>query len=478
MTGAVAGAFARHPGRRVYSRHAAAAFAAWGADAMRLSQGDWLRWGWLATTLALGAALLGTAWVGRERAREAASTLNLGQGQVLLEALRQAVRAQPALPDSARLDSLLRLHEAGGLRFLALFDPERRLVAAVGTPVAGVPALPAEPPARPGELEVVGKRLRLLASVIPARPAARPESAVQAPRAGAPAAAPRGPSGGGPPDAGRSRFRPPILALEFEPLVAERLEAEATRTFVLSAVVAAALLAAALLLWRLSLRQEETERRLERERRLSVLGEMSAVLAHEIRNPLASLKGHAQLLAERLGAGGAERVKAELVVKEAQRLEMLTGDLLDFARSGPIERRSVDPAALVRACAEEVAAGGFALATGGAPWSFPLDEARVRQALTNVLRNARQASPEGTHPEVTVAAAEGGGLVVTVRDFGPGVPAGDEKRIFSPFYTTRTTGTGLGLAVALRIAEMHHGTVGVENDPRGGAVFRLVLGAA
>ena len=131
---------------------------------------------------------------------------------------------------------------------------------------------------------------------------------------------------------------------------------------------------------------------------------------------------------------------------------------------------------LVRSCADEVAAGAFAVRTEGAPGSFALDERRVRQALTNVLHNAHQASGQGTRPEVT-ASVEGGALVVTVRDFGPGVPAGDEKRIFSPFYTTRTTGTGLGLAVALRVAEMHGGTVTAENHPGGGALFRLTFRA-
>jgi two-component system sensor histidine kinase HydH len=467
MTGAV-GAFAWRHGERLYSRTAVPdeAMAAWSSDRMRPSLGNWVRWGWLATTLALGAALLATAWTGVERARAAASTLDLGQGQLLLEALRQSVRAEPALPGPARLDSLLRLHEDGGLRFLALFDPERHLLATAGTPVAGVPVPPQEPPPRPGALESAGDRLRMMASVMPARP---PDSGPRASdaRASAPPA---------PPDGGRPRFRPPMLVMEFEPLAAERLVAEATRTFAISAVVAAALLAAALLFWRLSVLQEATARRLEQQRRLGALGEMSAVLAHEIRNPLASLKGHAQLLAERLGAGGPERLKAELVVKEAQRLEALTTDLLDFARSNPVERQAVDPAALVRSCADEVAAGAFAVRTDGAPGTFPLDERRVRQALTNVLENARQASAEGMRPEVT-ATAEGGALVVTVRDFGPGICAGDEKRIFSPFYTTRTTGTGLGLAVALRVAEMHGGTVTAENHPGGGAVFRLTFRA-
>ncbi len=98
----------------------------------------------------------------------------------------------------------------------------------------------------------------------------------------------------------------------------------------------------------------------------------------------------------------------------------------------------------------------------------------MRQALTNVLRNARQVSPEGARPEASVVREEGA-LVFAVRDFGPGVPPGEEKRIFSPFYTTRTQGTGLGLAVALRVAELHEGTITVANHPDGGAVFRVVI---
>jgi two-component system sensor histidine kinase HydH len=72
---------------------------------------------------------------------------------------------------------------------------------------------------------------------------------------------------------------------------------------------------------------------------------------------------------------------------------------------------------------------------------------------------------------------EDGTLVFTVRDFGPGIAPGDDKKIFSPFYTTRTSGTGLGLTVALRVAEMHGGTITVNNHPEGGAIFRIVLPA-
>jgi two-component system sensor histidine kinase HydH len=201
---------------------------------------------------------------------------------------------------------------------------------------------------------------------------------------------------------------------------------------------------------------------------------MSAVLAHEIRNPLASLKGNAQLLAERLPDGSREKSRAERVVSEATRLEALTSDLLDFARSGPLETAAVDPVELVRTAADDVAADGFDILAGSVPERWPMDATRIRQALVNVLQNAKQASPSGPRPTVAIATSHEG-LEIAVRDFGPGLPAGGEARIFDPFFTTRTNGTGLGLAVARRIAEMHGGRVEASNHPEGGAVFRIVL---
>ncbi len=141
-------------------------------------------------------------------------------------------------------------------------------------------------------------------------------------------------------------------------------------------------------------------------------------MAHEIRNPLASLKGHAQLLAERLRDGNdSERRKADRVVHEAERLEALTTDLLDFVRSGPIDVQPADPKALVSACVDEVGADAFSLDVEAAPTTWPFDPARMRQALTNVLRNAQQATAAGTRPEVAVREHDGR-LEITVRDFG------------------------------------------------------------
>ena len=219
---------------------------------------------------------------------------------------------------------------------------------------------------------------------------------------------------------------------------------------------------------------------------------MSAVLAHEIRNPLASLKGNAQLLAQMLPAGEKPRAKAERVVDEAARLEKLTGDLLRFVRTGELRRTAVDPGGLVREvlaqrggeASSEVssAASGVSAASGAsgavvdtsaAPPSWSLDADRLREVLGNLVDNALAA---GAPVAVTVSEAARR-LRIDVADRGPGVPEGDRERIFEPFVTGKTQGTGLGLAVARRIVEAHGGTLTAHDRAGGGAIFRLELPA-
>jgi two-component system sensor histidine kinase HydH len=222
------------------------------------------------------------------------------------------------------------------------------------------------------------------------------------------------------------------------------------------------------LVWWLRQR-EQLAARVAHDRRLAALGEMSAVMAHEIRNPLASLKGHAQLLVENLEGSERERVKAQRVVDEAIRLERLTNDLLEFARTGRIERAPCDPAEVLRSAAASFES--VALETAGAPARWSLDAGRMAQVLTNLLGNAVQAGGEVT----ASVAAEGGRLVYRVRDRGPGLPTGDAARLFEPFHTTRAAGVGLGLAVAHRMVELHGGTLAARNHPGGGAELTVTI---
>ncbi|MEJ2184587.1 MAG: HAMP domain-containing sensor histidine kinase [Gemmatimonadota bacterium] len=395
------------------------------------------RWGLLATTFALGMAMIAASWANYNSARNARATLFRGQADILASALRRTLR--PGGVTEAELDTLLTEQTSAGLRYIALIDRDGSVVASAGTP-APEPITP--PPGPDRDMEVLHGRVRVIFMPPPDRRH---------------------------PDRQRHGF-----VVEFEPVAAKQLVTRATRSLVLGLVAAAGLMLAALVFWRMSRRYEEAERKLEEQRRLSILGEMSAVLAHEIRNPLASLKGHAQLLAEGLDDASQGRRRADRVVREASRLEALTTDLLDFARRGPLDLEPVDPAALVRTSAEEIGAPAFVLDSDDAPDRWNLDARRFQQVLTNLLRNALQAAPADRPPVVRVA-QEGQRLVIEVRDFGPGIAEGDRDRVFDPFYTTHTTGTGLGLPVARRIVELHGGRLHADNAPDGGAVFRIEI---
>jgi two-component system sensor histidine kinase HydH len=280
-----------------------------------------------------------------------------------------------------------------------------------------------------------------------------------------------------PPEEKGARGGPPVgwfSIMEFVP-VSPTLVARARRTLLVALAGAGILTLATLLFWRTSIRYDDARRRLEEQRRLTVLGEMSAVLAHEIRNPLASLKGHAQLLGERLPDESADKRRADRVVDEARRLEVLTNDLLEFARAGPMALERVSPARILDTTARDLPVGSVVVDTTRAPQSWRLDERRFSHAvLANLLRNAVQASPPD-HPAEAATFAENGSLVFTVRDHGAGLPAGQEARLFDPFFTTRTTGTGLGLALARRVVELHGGHISASNAPGGGALFRVEL---
>lgn len=256
--------------------------------------------------------------------------------------------------------------------------------------------------------------------------------------------------------------------MEMEPLLANSLIARAHRTIVIAAIAAAILVLAATILWRRAGREAALSAKLAHSERLASLGTMSAVLAHEIKNPLASLKGNAQLVSESLEEGSRARTQADRVVIAAERLQALVANLLDFARTGDIERQEIDPAELLFLAACE-AAPKAELLLDGAPALFSIDPVRMGRALENLLRNAEQASPDQVSAEIQFV---DGSLVITVRDRGPGF-SGAPEAFFEPFATTKARGTGLGLAVARRITELHGGTVTARNRPERGAEVEI-----
>jgi signal transduction histidine kinase len=245
------------------------------------------------------------------------------------------------------------------------------------------------------------------------------------------------------------------------------------RIAVVATVAALVLIAFAVAWSRATARLSAVQQQVESERRLVALGRASSVIAHELRNPLAALKGHAQLLVEDLAEPS--RSKATRVVDGAERLERLMSMLLDFVRDGPLDMRGVTPAVVVERALVDLPKDRIHVDLSRAPATLHVDGERTSLALRNLLQNAIQATPDGADAVEVRVDANGHEVVIEVRDHGPGLAPGAEAQIFDPFMTTKTRGTGLGLSIARRIAEQHHGRLTGETHGEGGAVFRLAL---
>lgn len=420
----------------------------------------------LAPALLLGLTLVLTTWFAWRDAEALADTVSEGQSELYLRAYHDFNRLRP--PERG-FEAVLRMYAESGLRGAGAYSSEGHFEVFAGSFQAPVPNENDRPAGR--MLRRVGNRYRVLAR-LPRHPPPPLERGHESDKPFPDGPPPHGPPewNGHPPD---DEFPPPpedsrfdAVAFEFEPLLATGLTQRARVTFFLATGVATLLALAAIVLWRRAEREENLGARLVQAERLASLGTMSAVLAHEIKNPLASLKGNAQLLAESLPPDGRSRAQADRVVEAALRLQGLVQNLLDFVRGGPIERNDIDPAELLFLAAED-AAPTATLELDDAPPIWSLDAIRMRQVLENLLRNALQASKQGLVKARVFVKSDH--LVYIVEDDGPGFPPEDLENVFEPFVTTKARGVGLGLAVARRIVVMHDGTIGARNKADGGA---------
>lgn len=265
------------------------------------------------------------------------------------------------------------------------------------------------------------------------------------------------------------------MLFEVDSVAAHALLWRARVTLAVSVAAAFVLFGLAAVFWGIVRHAEKVSAQLEHDRQLKALGQMSAVLGHEIKNPLASLKGHVQLLLEKLPSEHPGRKGAEVILRETIRLEELSRHVLEFARSGAVACEAADPRMVARAAIESVGTNDVQLRVEDSPPTWPLDRVRMEEVLVNLLRNAREASPNGRPIELTLGLRGERALAIEVRDHGAGIEPGEEERVFEPFYTRRTKGTGLGLALARRIVEGHGGTITAHNHPEGGAVFSVQL---
>jgi PAS domain S-box-containing protein len=228
-----------------------------------------------------------------------------------------------------------------------------------------------------------------------------------------------------------------------------------------------------------------TQQRLLEREKLASLGEMAAVVAHDIRNPLGGIKTAAQFLSSRPAPDG--RTIEEMtgsVLAGVSQIQSIVADLLDYARGMQLDRQQyrlgeiVGPA--VEAYAEKARTGGVALVTRGLGTDLvvAVDGQRLRRVFVNVIGNALEATEHrpGARVEVTVYRRERH-AVVEITDNGEGISAEARTRILQPFFTTKPTGTGLGLVIVKKIMDLHGGNIEIDTVPGLGTAVRLVIPA-
>jgi two-component system, NtrC family, sensor histidine kinase PilS len=225
----------------------------------------------------------------------------------------------------------------------------------------------------------------------------------------------------------------------------------------------------------------EMESRMRQADRLATVGRMAANIAHEIRNPLASLTGAIEVLTSPLTADDSRERLSQIVARESERLNHIIKNFLEYARPAPLSIATFD----VAAAAEEVlllleyraSPGSLKVIREFAP-SLPwaVDAQQFRQILWNLCLNAVEAMPEGGELRVSVA-VRGATLEVAVSDTGEGIAAADVSHVFEPFFSTKPEGTGLGLALVHRVVQDHGGEIDVRSSPGLGTTFTLTLPA-
>ncbi len=219
---------------------------------------------------------------------------------------------------------------------------------------------------------------------------------------------------------------------------------------------------------------------MKRAERLSALGQLSAGLAHEIRNPLASIEGAAIVVQRESQSAERRREFLDIIQKECRRLNRLLSSFLDFAKPRPPHLQSVDVDALLDSV---IVLASHAKDNGRVNFQKQLqrglsvvegDPEQLKQVLLNLTMNAAQTIPEGG--VIRLAAQQNlTHVMIDVQDPGPGINADQLDRIFDPFFTTKEGGTGLGLSVAHQIVTQHGGTLSVSRNSPEGATFRISL---
>jgi two-component system, NtrC family, sensor histidine kinase AtoS len=221
---------------------------------------------------------------------------------------------------------------------------------------------------------------------------------------------------------------------------------------------------------------KQLQEQMELKERLTALGEMSAGIAHELRNPMAVIAGYLNLLAKKLDGSGQAVIKD--ILTEIRGMNRIIGDLLTFARPTALNRTEINLRELIETCVSTVlqAKGvdtGITTVLELSDGNVSVDEVLMRQALGNIVQNAVEAMHDGG--TLTVRSHYDRELVIVIKDNGTGMPPEQQREIFLPFFTTKDKGVGMGLALTHKIITAHGGRIEVESRDGSGTTFTVIL---
>ncbi|EMX9856136.1 two-component system sensor histidine kinase ZraS [Klebsiella michiganensis] len=450
-------------------------------NAMRLSKDSVAVWlSWLLTGLILLLVCLFSALIVRDygRENEAARQTIQEKGSVLIRALESGARVGMGMRmHHSQLQALLEeMAWQPGVLWFAVTDESGKIIAH-------------SDPRRVGESLYPASTLRELniGSEERWRRLEKPEPALEIYRQFRPL------NGGGHhmrmmmrrEAAGLRTQAPQVIFIAFDTRELDADHARSLRNMVIMLCAAGVVMAATLLAQFWFRRYQRSRKQLQeataRKEKLVALGHLAAGVAHEIRNPLSSIKGLAKYFAERTPADGEAHQLAQVMAKEADRLNRVVSELRELVRPAHLTYQSVDLNDVIthslQLISQDAASRSITLAFTAQPalCRIQADPDRLKQVLLNLYLNAVHAI--GRDGVITVAVREcGDGRVkVSVADSGKGMTAEQLQAIFTPYFTTKADGTGLGLAVVQNIVEQHGGTIHAESAPGEGALFTLYL---
>ncbi|HBV4559056.1 TPA: two-component system sensor histidine kinase ZraS [Klebsiella aerogenes] len=278
---------------------------------------------------------------------------------------------------------------------------------------------------------------------------------------------------------------PQVIFIAFDSRELDAAQARGLRNMMIMLGAAAMVIVATILaqFWfrRYRRSRQQLQEAMARKEKLMALGHLAAGVAHEIRNPLSSIKGLAKYFAERTPPGGEAQELALVMAKEADRLNRVVSELLELVRPAHLNYQPVDINALIhhslQLVSQDAQSRGIELQFTPRPelTSIKADPDRLNQVLLNLYLNAMQAIGRDGVIHVSACEADRQRVKIVVKDSGKGMSDEELQAIFTPYFTTKADGTGLGLAVVQNIIEQHGGTIRAESQPGAGAIFTLWL---